>query len=510
MWICAYRSLRPRVPWSLLLTASSTVRAAGENEAAVPDCAQMGLASRPVAVQLTRSAELVQATLHSPPGALPATGCRVPLEFHIPEDHRPRQAVWRDVEGRAVQADGSPDPAHPNPLPLRLWIQPDGTLQYEVREAKLPAAHAALNLTVAWGTTSAANDLAVLDILGTALELELSPQELGARLDDSGRVTELDWHAVHPHEYREIRMFMAPVSKSSKVGIHPPGVRATWQLPSELGQLTALSRLALGGPLLTGTIPPELGRLANLEQLTLAGSRLTGAVPPELGQLTQLRTLELHHNRLTALPPELGRMAQLAYLSLAGNQLTTLPPELGRLLQLEFLDVQDNQLTSLPPLAGFDRLSYLDLSGNRLTTLPAGLAHLRHLRALDMSDNRLTVLPAESLVDLFAVAALTILDLSGNRLTTLPPELGQLRLEHLDLSGNRLTALPPGSGTGLPPEAPEPVRQPVDGPPGGAGPTLATGFPGPVRQPVDGPVRSPGRLGTGSPVAALVDPVGPQ
>ncbi len=462
MWTCTFASLHPRclgillLSLLLLLMSPSAVRAVGENEATTPNCVRTGLEPQPVTVQLRLVNGQVVATLHSPPGALPTAGCRVPLQFQIPENHRPRYAVWRDVEGRAVRIDGTPDPTHPDPLPLRLWIHPDGVLNYEVREAGTQAMHASLNLAVAWGTTLEANDLTVLDILGTALEPGREPsffdrgqaQELGARLHGGGRVTELDWHATHPDEYWEgsIPRFMAPPTKRSKVGIHPPGVRATWHLPSELGQLTALSRLALGGPLLTGTIPPELGQLANLEQLTLAGSRLTGAVPPELGQLTKLWRLELHDNQLTSLPPELGRLTKLVGLGVAGNRLTTLPPELGRLRQLKFLDVQDNQLTSLPPLAGFDQLYYLDLSGNLLTTLPTGLAQLVHLGELDMSDNRLTALAPESLVEPFTVASMTTLDLSGNLLTTLPPELGRLRLERLDLSDNRLTTLPPELG----------------------------------------------------------------
>ena len=181
MRLCAFCSLRPRFRGGLLLslflllllTFPVAVRAATGTEATAPDCARTGLGSQPVAIQLTRTAELVQATLHSPPGALPAAGCRVPLEFHLPEDARPPRAVWRDVEGRAVRVDGTPDPARPDPLPLRLWIHPAGNLEYEVRDAGAHATHAALDLAVAWGTTAAANDLAVLDILGTALGLEL-------------------------------------------------------------------------------------------------------------------------------------------------------------------------------------------------------------------------------------------------------------------------------------------------------------------------------------------------
>ncbi len=529
MRIHAFASLCPRclgnllLSLLLLLTSPSVVQAAAGNEATAPDCAQAGLVSQPVAVQLTRTEELVQAILHSAAGDLPSSGCLVPLEFQIPEDARPRQAVWRDVEGRAVQADGTPDPAHPDPL-LRLWIHPDGVLQYEVREAGVSVAHAALNLAVAWGTTAAANDLAVLDILRTALGLELDIlkpipeveeelwafyedlEKLGARLDDNGRVRALDWHADHPYETYEDSLGEV-VENVPMRGIHPPDVRTTWQLPSELGQLTALSRLALGGPLLTGPIPPELGQLANLEQLTLAGSRLTGAVPPELGQLAQLWKLELHDNRLTALPPELGQLAQLTTLTLAGNRLTELPPELGRLAQLRelglagnrltelppelgqlssliALDVQDNQLTNLPSLAGLRQLEYLDASGNRLTTLPPGLGPLPFLSHLDLSDNRFTTLTSawlqpgwqpvfhdgqtgrwgvvtRRLVQLIRHGtagvlslgfSLKVLDLSGNQLTTLPPAIGRLRLEWLDLSDNQLTDLPPALGRLRPPD----------------------------------------------------------
>ena len=456
MRICAYRSLCPRIPWSLLLSllllpmSPAGVQAASATEATTPDCAQSGLEPRPVAVRLTRKAEgLVQATLHVPPGALPAAGCPVPLEFHIPEDDRPRYTVWRDVEELAVQADGTPDPAHPDPLPLRLWIHPDGSLQFEVRNTSPEVAQVALNLEVAWGTTPAANDLAVLDILNDALGSELDffqtgealaweLQEIGALLTDHGRVSRLDWYAEHPLEEMDfIRMHQG--AWPEKWGIHPPDVRTTWQLPSELGQLTALSRLALGGPLLTGTIPPELGQLANLEQLTLAGSRLTGTVPPELGQLTRLRKLELHGNRLTALPPELGRLTQLPQLILADNRLTTLPPELGRIIELRQLGLAGNRLTALPPELGqLILLQELGLAGNRLTSLPPELGQLRYLEALDVQDNQLTALPS-----LAGLTGLEYLDLSGNRLTTLPPGLEQLPfLAHLDLSDNRLTTLP--------------------------------------------------------------------
>ena len=48
---------------------------------------------------------------------------------------------------------------------------------------------------------------------------------------------------------------------------------------------------AFGEKLPDRSIPPELGQLTQLESLALGGNLLTGTLPPELGQLTQLETL---------------------------------------------------------------------------------------------------------------------------------------------------------------------------------------------------------------------------
>ena len=55
---------------------------------------------------------------------------------------------------------------------------------------------------------------------------------------------------------------------------------------------------------LTGEIPAELGQLSQLEQLILGGNQLTGPIPTELGQLSDLRRLSLRGNQLTG-PAEL-------------------------------------------------------------------------------------------------------------------------------------------------------------------------------------------------------------
>ena len=65
---------------------------------------------------------------------------------------------------------------------------------------------------------------------------------------------------------------------------------------------------------LTGEIPTELGQLSQLEQLILGGTQLTGAIPAGLGQLTQLQRLSLIRNQLTGeIPAELSQADSPSY-----------------------------------------------------------------------------------------------------------------------------------------------------------------------------------------------------
>ena len=75
------------------------------------------------------------------------------------------------------------------------------------------------------------------------------------------------------------------------------------EIPDELGQLTALTRLELDRNQLTGTIPSQLGKLTALTYLSLSYNDLTGTIPSQLGQLTALTKLYLRYNNLTGQVP---------------------------------------------------------------------------------------------------------------------------------------------------------------------------------------------------------------
>ena len=83
------------------------------------------------------------------------------------------------------------------------------------------------------------------------------------------------------------------------------------------------------------------GRVVELE---LRGVGLTGEVPAEIGKLTSLTVLDLGGNPLTSLPAEIGQLSSLKSLNLSGNQLTSLPAEIGQLTSLRELWLNDNQL----------------------------------------------------------------------------------------------------------------------------------------------------------------------
>jgi hypothetical protein len=101
----------------------------------------------------------------------------------------------------------------------------------------------------------------------------------------------------------------------------------------------------------TGSIPPEIGCLTNLTSLFLGGNQLTGEIPSEIWELTNLTLLNLGHNQLTGeIPVEIGNLTNLTGLALYSNQLTgEIPSEIGNLTNLEWLKLYNNQLSGEIP-----------------------------------------------------------------------------------------------------------------------------------------------------------------
>ena len=121
----------------------------------------------------------------------------------------------------------------------------------------------------------------------------------------------------------------------------------TGSLPPELGTLSHLRRLEIGGnDGLAGPIPTELSSLSHLEELNLQANRLTGSIPAALGRLANLEGLWLTLNKLSGLvPTELGHLTRLTRLDLRYTMLSgPLPESLTRLSGLTWLQLEGSGL----------------------------------------------------------------------------------------------------------------------------------------------------------------------
>lgn len=80
----------------------------------------------------------------------------------------------------------------------------------------------------------------------------------------------------------------------------------TGTIPSELGQLTALSLLNLRLNIFNGQIPSELGMLVNLQDITLFRNAISGTVPESLTNMVSLRRFDISSQVFDseATPPE--------------------------------------------------------------------------------------------------------------------------------------------------------------------------------------------------------------
>lgn len=91
-------------------------------------------------------------------------------------------------------------------------------------------------------------------------------------------------------------------------------------IPPEIGYLSALTKLNLGGSSLSGYLPTTIGRLTNLTELQLSNTSLTGKLPVSIGKLTNLSKLNLSNSKFVChLPAEVTLLSSLSEVNLSGN-----------------------------------------------------------------------------------------------------------------------------------------------------------------------------------------------
>lgn len=209
-------------------------------------------------------------------------------------------------------------------------------------------------------------------------------------------------------------------------------------LPSEIGNLTALTELELNFNNLT-SLPAAIWTLDKLTSLNLYGNDLT-SLPPEISQLTNLTHLYLGSNPIASLPTELFSLTSLERMYLHGTDLATFPAGIGNLINLTHLNISSTELTGLPAeFVNLTSLTWLCFDQNSHTTIPDEIWSLTGLSELSIQYNGLTAVPQQ----IMNLTNLTKLNLGSNQLTTVPDDLANLsNLQILNLYGNQLQILP--------------------------------------------------------------------
>ncbi|XP_052485340.1 LRR receptor-like serine/threonine-protein kinase GSO1 [Gossypium raimondii] len=222
-------------------------------------------------------------------------------------------------------------------------------------------------------------------------------------------------------------------------------------IPNEIGNLSHLISIDLGGNKLIGQIPTTIGGLEELQSLSLEDNKLEGSIPSQLCHLNKLAFLFLTNNQLSGpIPACLGDLTSLRQLGLDSNMFSSsIPSTLTRLNYLLILYLSSNSLSGPLPIdiGKWKVLTSLDLSNNQFSgDIPTGVADLKDLTHFSLSNNRIMGSIPESFDELLS---LEFLDLSRNNLSgEIPKSLEKLRyLKYFSVSFNRLEGEIPEGGS---------------------------------------------------------------
>jgi Leucine-rich repeat (LRR) protein len=180
-------------------------------------------------------------------------------------------------------------------------------------------------------------------------------------------------------------------------------------LPAELGTLSNLQILEIGGNPDIKELPKEISKLTQLHKLGMSG--IKAALPAEFSALKSMKNLEMVSCEVTEFPKVVLDMPNMEDLNLNSNKMTSVPAEISKLKNLKSLGLMFNALPSIPAsISELPNLERLLLHSNKLTVLPAELSKLSKLRDLYAPQNLLTALPES----FSGFAALSSLDISTN------------------------------------------------------------------------------------------------
>ena len=165
------------------------------------------------------------------------------------------------------------------------------------------------------------------------------------------------------------------------------------KLMPEIFKMRHLERFELWQNVLTGNIPADIKNLVSLRKLWLYETGgLTGSIPKQIGLLSNLESLFVGGNKLTGALPNMTLMTNLNTLAVNGNALTgTIPTTIAKAIGLERLFFDENKFNGPLPneLGLLTNLTDIRFNNNAFTgTLPIELRALKNLKVLYLYDNK--------------------------------------------------------------------------------------------------------------------------
>ena len=189
------------------------------------------------------------------------------------------------------------------------------------------------------------------------------------------------------------------------------------------GNMSKLLTVDFSASSIAGDIPEEVVQLTNLQNFlgcNMDGDGLTGRLPEDIGNMTELKFLCLGGNNFSGkIPRSISRLKKLFYLDLSntpGNMYGNLS-DLFAISSMQFLFVSGVKLTGEMPSNLSEKLKVIIIPGNKISSkLPQIISNDSKLEALNLANNQLTGdIPGQ----LFSLPHIDMIGLSQNNFSSI-------------------------------------------------------------------------------------------